>query len=79
MANELRINDETALSLYSEKNIEELIKPLQREIFLTNSYVTGFTALPESDREELLKEAGLSGELVLKSEQNYFSEDTIRV
>ena len=79
MANELRINDETALSLYSEKKIEELIKPLQKEIFLTNSYVVGFTALPESDQEELFKEAGLSRELLLKREPNDFSEDTIRV
>ena len=79
MANELRINDETALSLYSEKKMEELIKPLQKEIFLTNSYVAGFTALPESDQEELFKEASLSKELVLKREPNEFSEDSIRV
>ncbi len=81
MANELRINDETSLSLYSEKKIEELIKPLQKEIFLTNSYVAGFTAIFEPEEEEFFEEAKLScsNELVLKREPNEFSEDSIRV
>ena len=80
MANELIMDENTTLSLYSKKKIEELIKPLKKEIFLTNSFIAGITKeLSGVSEEEFFNEVSLNDELILQREPDGFSEDSIRV
>lgn len=80
MANELIMDENTTLSLYSKKKIEELIKPLKKEIFLTNSFIAGITKeLSGVSEQEFFNEVSLNDELILQREPDGFSEDSIRV
>ena len=65
MDNELTIGKQNMVSLISEKPLEELIKPLKREILLFDSYVAGtayvedesfYTDLKEGDKLTLQRE-----------------------
>ena len=80
MANELIMDENTTLSLYTEKKIEELIKPLKKEIFLTNSFIAGITKeFSGKSEEDYFKEVSLNDELILQREPDGFSEDSIHV
>lgn len=55
MANELKTND-AALSLHSEKKMEETNKPIRKEIFLTISYIVGLSSIPLSATDDFFGE-----------------------
>ncbi len=77
MANELTIGKSNTLSLYSEFTVGELLKPLQNEIMLFKTYISGITHL---DDDEPVDELKLNDKLILKRQpENKFDENAILV
>ena len=76
MANELTIGKENTVALVSEKGVEDLIKPLTKDIFLFESYVAGTTHLED---DSVLDEINTGDKLILQRENNRFDENAILV
>lgn len=55
MANELTIKDEAAIAVSEKFDLGELIKPLQKEIFLFDTYISGVTHLVDMTVLERIK------------------------
>ncbi len=55
MANELTIKDEAAIAVSEKFDLGELIKPLQKEIFLFDTYISGVTHLEDMTVLERIK------------------------
>lgn len=55
MANEIVIKDEAAIAVAEKFNLGELIKPLQKEIFLFDTYISGVTHLEDMTVLERIK------------------------
>ncbi len=55
MANELTIKDEAAIAVSEKFDLGELIKPLQKEIFLFDTYISGVTHLDDITVLERIK------------------------
>ena len=55
MANELTIKDEAAIAVSEKFDLGELIKPLQKEIFLFDTYIAGVTHLEDMTVLERIK------------------------
>ena len=77
MANHLIVTSETALALSEQLKTEEILKPLQKEILLFETYIAGTMYIEDESLMDALK----AGEkLTLKREpQNAFDEKAIRV
>lgn len=77
MANNLVITSQNAIALSEQYKTEELIKPLQREIFLFDTYIAGTTYLED---KSIIDELTIGGNLSLRREpKNHFDENAIRV
>ena len=77
MENTLTVGKRDMLSLISEKHIEDLIKPLNQEILLFDSYVAGTTHIEDESIIDDIKEGD---ELILLREpENVFDENAILV
>ena len=77
MANNLIITPQNAVALSEQFKTEELIKPLQKEIFLFDTFIAGTAHIEDQD---LLDALQIDEKLVLKREpKNRFDENAIRV
>lgn len=77
MANHLIVTSETALALSEQLKTEEILKPLQKEILLYETYIAGTMYIED---ESLIDALNLGEKLTLKREpQNAFDEKAIRV
>ena len=76
MGNELTVRDTNQLALAADSRIQDLIKPLTKEIFLLDSYISGTTSLQD---EAILDEIKEGENLVLQRENNRFDENAILV
>ncbi|MCR4649889.1 MAG: HIRAN domain-containing protein [Lachnospiraceae bacterium] len=56
MANEIAIKEESAIALSEKFDLDELIKPLQKEIFLFDTFIAGTMKLTDTSVIEKLKE-----------------------
>ena len=77
MANHLIVTSETALALSEQLKTEEILKPLQKEILLFETYIAGTMYIED---ESLIDALNLGEKLTLKREpQNAFDEKAIRI
>ena len=77
MANHLIVTSETALALSEQLKTEEILKPLQKEILLFETYIAGTMYIED---ESLIDALNIGEKLTLKREpQNAFDEKAIRV
>lgn len=76
MANELDIKKEGIVGLVENHGLDEIIKPLFREIYLFDSYIAGTTHLQDKTVLDIVKE---NDNLVLQREDNEFDSNAIMV
>ena len=77
MANDIVISSENAVSLAEQFKSEDLIKPLQKEIFLFDTFVAGTMHIED---ESIIKELKSGEKLSLRMEpKNRFDENAVRV
>ena len=77
MANDIVISSENAVSLAEQFKSEDLIKPLQKEIFLFDTFVAGTMHIED---ESIIKELKIGEKLSLRREpKNRFDENAVRV
>ena len=76
MANEISIHKEGVVSLAQNHDLGEIIKPLQREIHLFDSFVAGTTHLQDS---AVLDEIKVGDKLILSREKNKFDDNAIMI
>lgn len=77
MANDLIIKQETAVAIAEQLNNKDLLKPLQKEIHLFDSFVAGTSHIED---ESIFKELHIGDKLTLRREpKNRFDENAIRV
>ena len=76
MANELTMNTGGVVALSAEKGLADMIKPLQREIHLFDTYVAGTTYLKD---KSVLEDAAPGDRLILQREDNKFDDKAILV
>lgn len=76
MANELDIKKEGIVGLVENHGLDEIIKPLFREIYLFDSYIAGTTHLQDKTVLDIIKE---NDNLVLQREDNEFDSNAIMV
>ena len=76
MADELSINTENAVALTEQFEIGNLLKPLQKEIFLFDSFVAGTSHLKDT---EPLKDISVGNLLTLRRENNKYDEMAILI
>ena len=74
MGNEIVIKDDAAIALAENFDIGELIKPLQKEIFLFDTYIAGTTHLDDSSVLDRIKVGDM---LTLQRETNKFDTNAI--
>lgn len=77
MANEILIKSENAVALSEKFDFEKIIKPIQKEIHLFNTYIAGTTHIKN---KSVLNNVKIGSILTLKREpKNRFDEDAIVV
>ncbi len=77
MANNIVVTSQNAVALSEQFKTEELIKPLQKEIFLFDTFVAGTMYLED---ETILNDLKVGAALSLRREpKNRFDENAIRV
>lgn len=76
MANELTLNNGGVVALSTEKGLADMIKPLQKEIHLFDTYVAGTTYLKD---KSVLETATPGDRLILQREDNKFDENAILI
>ena len=76
MADELGVSGKQVVSLVTEKGLPDLIRPLQREIYLFDSYIAGTTHLKDTS---VIKAAAEGDRLTLQRENNKFDEHAILI
>ncbi len=77
MGNELTVTQQNMLSKITANPLGELIKPLQNEILLFDSYIAGTTHIKD---ESVFNELGVGDKLILQREpDNRFDENAILV
>lgn len=76
MGYELSVSKEHALVLASEKGVNELIKPLTKEVFLLDSYIAGITNIEDKTILDAINEGD---KLTLQREKNSFDDNAILV
>lgn len=65
--------DKNALEIISKQGDSALIKPLQKEILLFESYISGTNKIDK----EIIKNIKVQDKLILKIEENKFSDNEI--
>ena len=76
MADELSINTENAVALTEQFEMGNLIKPLQKEIFLFDSFVAGTSHLEDVQPVKEIKAGNL---LTLRREKNKYDEMAVLI
>ena len=76
MANELTLSGGGLVALDAEKGLAEMIKPLQKEIHLFDTYVAGTTYLKD---RTVLEKIAENDRLSLQREDNKFDRNAILV
>ena len=76
MENGLTTREENKLALVAERGIQDLIKPLTKEIFLLDSYVAGTTTIND---EAIICEINEGEKLILQRENNRFDKNAIAI
>ena len=76
MADELTLSGGGIVALETEKGLAEMIKPLQKEIHLFDTYVAGTSYLKDKDVLDTIK---VNDRLTLQREKNKFDENAIRI
>ena len=76
MANEITLSSGGVAALDAEKGLSEMIRPLQREIHLFDTFIAGTTYLKDRSVLERIAE---NDRLVLLREDNKFDENAILV
>ena len=76
MANELTIKQGGVVALHAEKGLADMIKPLQREIHLFDTYIAGTTYLKD---KSVLEKIAAGDRLILQREDNKFDEKAILI
>ena len=76
MANELTLSSGGIVVLDAEKGLSEMIKPLQKEIHLFDTYIAGTTYLKD---KTVLETIAPDDRLSLRRENNKFDENAILV
>ena len=76
MANELTLSGGGIVVLDAEKGLSEMIKPLQKEIHLFDTYIAGTTYLKD---KTVLETIAPDDRLSLRRENNKFDENAILV
>ena len=76
MANELTLNQGGVVALQAEKGLADMIKPLQREIHLFDTYIAGTTYLKD---KSVVENIAVGDRLFLQREDNKFDEKAILV
>ena len=76
MANELTLNQGGVVALQAEKGLADMIKPLQREIHLFDTYIAGTTYLKD---KSVLENIAAGDRLILQREDNKFDEKAILI
>ena len=76
MANELTLNQGGVVALQAEKGLADMIKPLQREIHLFDTYIAGTTYLKD---KSVLENIAADDRLILQREDNKFDEKAILI
>ena len=71
MANELTLNEGGVAALQAEKGLAEMIKPLQKEIHLFDTYIAGTIYLKD---KSVLENIAAGDRLILQREDNKFDE-----
>ena len=72
MADELAIKGKQVVSLVIEKGIPDVIRPLQREIYLFDTYIAGTTHLKD---KSVIEAAAEGDRLILQREEKNKSAD----
>ncbi len=76
MADELAVKGKQVVSLAAEKGMPDMIRPLQREIYLFDAYIAGTTHLKD---KSVISEAAAGDRLILQRENNKFDEHAILI
>ena len=76
MANELTLTQGGVVALEAEKGLADMIKPLQREIHLFDTYIAGTTYLKD---KSVLENIAAGDRLTLQREDNKFDEKAILI
>ena len=76
MADELTLSGGGIVELETEKGLAEMIKPLQKEIHLFDTYVAGTSYLKD---KEVLDTIKVNDRLTLQREKNKYDENAIRI
>lgn len=76
MANELTLSNGGITALKAEKGIADLIRPLQREIHLFDTFIAGTTYLKD---KSVLDGVDAGSRLILQREDNRYDEKAILV
>ncbi|MEE8886095.1 MAG: HIRAN domain-containing protein [Eubacteriales bacterium] len=73
---ELTIKQKDLVTLVSKNGIGDVLKPLQKEIYLFDTYVAGTSHLED---KEVLKTLQINDQLILRREDNKFDKKAILV
>ncbi len=76
MANELTLNQGGVVALQAEKGLTDMIKPLQREIHLFDTFIAGTSYLKD---KTVLENIAKDDRLILQREDNKFDEKAILI
>ena len=76
MADELAVTGKQIVSLATEKGLPDMIRPLQREIYLFDAYIAGTTHLKD---KSVIEAAAAGDRLILQRENNKFDEHAILI
>jgi hypothetical protein len=73
---ELTINKQEIVALTQDKGLEQVIKPLIKEIYLFDTYVAGVSYLKD---KSVFQEISIGDKLILQRENNKFDERAILI
>lgn len=76
MANELTLDGKQAVTLMAERNLSDIIKPLQQEIHLFDTYIAGTTYLKDKNVLTRIKEGD---HLTLQREDNKYDDHAVLI
>ena len=76
MSNELTTNTENKITLLNKQELSDIVKPLNREIYLFDTFIAGTLLLRDP---ELLKKVEVGEKLVLRREEKIYDSNCINI
>lgn len=76
MSNELTTNTENKIALLNKQELSDIVKPLNREIYLFDTFIAGTLLLRDP---ELLKKVEVGEKLVLRREEKIYDSNCINI